>query len=278
MKKAILFLSALSAALVPHVCTAAEGYLLLTKTGRQSLVHVSDRGMQQIATLGQVTVYGSNAEKIGVLSRDNNTRAGTFLLVDKATRHVDASWPVYVFPASQLLGPSEDLVVTDEYAYFVSVRFDTEGLPMGPNTLGGGFDFNRLALRDGVLDMVPLPREVTNPRLTEIDGEPIVYSSTTGLVWSFDPVEKSMHPATSKSQQLLGKAGRRDGMRDPSDPATARALPGTVSDTAARSRVFLDDKGVVQQASEDGKTVPLWDVATQVPGAVLQLTRVINVR
>lgn len=277
MKLHIVAVLALAAA-IPPVSHAAEGWLLVSKDGRQSLVYASTAGFHPIASLGHITIYDNAGPKIALLTRDNALRGGSLQIVDKRMRRVELTWPVYVFPASQLLGPSEDLLLLEEYAYFVSVRFDSTGQPIGPNSLGGYFDLTRVSLKIGDVESFPMPREITNPRLTGIGDRPIIYSSNGKYTWSFEEETHSVALIAGKYRANLAARQRDDGIPDPGDELTSGAIPGTLASLADGSRVFVDQAAVVHKIAKDGKAETLWNLATQLPGITPSLVRIIELQ
>jgi len=253
----------------------AEGWLLVSKDGRQSLVYGSSTGFQQVALLGNVTIYDNAGPKIGVLSRDNGLRGGNLLIVDKQSHRIESSWPVYQFPATQLLGPTEDLLLTDSHAYFVSVRLDPEGNPLEPNALGGFFDLVRIDLQMGDTSMYTLPREMTNPRVTGVGGRLALFSGKNPVAWTFDDATQSVKLLGGRARMNVAKL-IDDGVPDPSDKLVAGAIPGTLATLPDESRVFVDSGGVIHRVNKDGKAESLWNLSTLLPGTTPSLTRIIE--
>ena len=64
---------------------ASEGWLLIDKSGRDSLVYATGSGMQTVAELGDLTIYANPAGRLGIITRDKRQESGQLLVVDKAT-------------------------------------------------------------------------------------------------------------------------------------------------------------------------------------------------
>lgn len=276
MKKLTLCLAATAAMIASVPCLSAEGWLLVGKDGRQSLVYATRAGIQQVATLGNSTVYDNTGDKIAIVTRDYATKSGKLLVVDKATRTTELTWPLYSVPSTQLLGPSEDLALVGESAYFVAVRVDFNGQPLEPNELGGSFDLNKVSLRTGDVAIVPLPREMTNPRATTVDGELILYSGGGSVTWTLDEAANTVQPVAGKPRAAVISRIHRDGMPDPSSKLAKKAMPGTFDSLADGSQVFVDMSGAVQKVSKDGSAETLWNLSVMLPGTTPQQTRVIE--
>jgi hypothetical protein len=278
MKKLLRCLAGTCLMVAMAPCFGAEGWLLIGKDGRQSLVYGTDAGFQAIASLGNVTLYNNADNFIGLVTRDYITRAGKLLVVNKKTKTVEISWPVYTVPSSQLLGPSGDLLLLDEFAYFVSVRVDSEGQLLEPNPRGGLFDLTKISIKSGDVEMYPLPRELTSPRVSGLDGTLVVYSENDALMWTLDETEKSVQPIAGKLRSKVLNLVRSDGRPDPSDNVAMQAMPGTLSSAHDGSQVFVDTSGVVQKVSRTGETKALWNLSNIFPGFTPQQTRFIELQ
>jgi hypothetical protein len=275
IKASVFLIVALAAASVSNSCWSAEGWLLLSKDGRQSLVYAKPNGFQLVVELGNISVYANEEKTLGILTRDTGLRAGKLLLIDKELRQVQTTWPVYVYPISQLIGSTEDLRLIDGYAYFVSVRLDSEGHFTSPNTRGGYFDLSRVSIASGDVESYPMPREITNPRLTDADGHLIIYADRGEQMWTFSDAKKLVESIAGNIHVNFAKL-RDFGNANPADKFAADAIPGTVTALPDESEVFVDRSNVIRRSYKTGVQETLWKLNELSPGVTPAMTRVIE--
>lgn len=275
IKASVFFFVALAAVSASDSCWSAEGWLLLSKDGRQSLVYAKPNGFQPVVRLGSISVYANQEKTLGILTRDMGLRTGKLLLIDKELRQVQTTWPVYVYPATQLIGATEDLQLIDGFAYFVSVRLDSEGHFTTANTRGGYFDLSRVSITSGDVESYPMPREITNPRLTDADGHLIIYADQGEQLWTFSDAKKVVEPIAGNIQVDLAKL-REFGNVNPSDKFAADAIPGTATALPDESEVFVDRSNVIRRSYKSGVQETLWKLNELSPGVTPSMTRVIE--
>jgi len=261
------------------MCWSAEGWLILSKDGRQTLVYAKPTGFQPVVGLGNISVYSNEEKMIGILTRDSRLHASKLLLIDKDSRQVLTTLGLYVFPATQLIGPTEDLRIIDGYAYFVSVRLDSEAHFIGENSLGSYFDLSRIELApgSGKVESYPMPREITNPRLTEAGGHLVIYADRGEQLWTFSNSAKAVVVIAGNLHVDLDKL-RAFGTPDPSDKHAADAIPGTVTRMPDDSEVFVDQSNVIRRSSKSGVQETLWKLNDLSPGVTPSMTRVIELK
>jgi hypothetical protein len=272
MKRQIAVLVAFSLAGSASIASANEAWLLVSRDAHHVLVHATDAGFKTVQRLGDLTVYANANGKLAVLSRDKVAQKGSLLVIDKKTRKVEANWPVDAYPVSLLVGPSEEMILSDGAAYFASVRYASDGLSIDRNILGGTFDINRVSLADGTLESFPIPEEVNYPKLVLADGVVMVRTTTTAKVWAFDA-------ARGELQEMSGmppSKGQVETLADSGAPANVSAYSGSVLTLPNQTKVFVDKAtGSVQKVSKGGTPEVLWDVLKEVPGASPSVTRII---
>lgn len=170
-------------AVVNGPAKGAQGLLLISADGRYALAKADARGIHTVASTSTRATYGQSRALVALLSRDNATTS-RFQAYDKTTFRPVYEWSAPGLPASQLSGASPDVVLTDRYAYFITIINTPQGPRAGPGLTP--FDFHRLTLADSSLQTVPLPLGCANPRLTSIDGAPYLYSWDGETVWKYE--------------------------------------------------------------------------------------------
>lgn len=253
---------------------SSEGWLLIDQKGRGSLVYATDAGLQTVAELGDLTIYANPPDKIGIITRDKKAGTGKLLVVDKATRAVTTTWPVDLYPASQLLGPSEEMALVGDSAYFASVRYANNGVDFEANTEGGYFDFNRMSLADGAIDSFALPREFSNPRIAVIGTTVYLFPDNNSTAWKLDEANGRV---VQSNENITNPHILKDAGAGPLQVAVGAAT-GTLSRMSDRSIVYVDaESGAIESKSASGHVRELWHPEKQVPGLSRSGTRVIEV-
>ncbi len=253
---------------------ASEGWLLVNKSGRYELVYATAQGMQTVAELGDLTIYANPPDRIGIITRDKKAGTGQLLVVDKATRAVTSTWTLDLYPGSQILGPSEEMALVGNAAYFASVRYAPDGVDFEPNAAGGYFDFNRMSLADGAIDSFALPREFTNPRIVVIGTTVYLFPNNSSPAWKLDEANGRVVKA---QEDIVNPHILKDAGAGPLQVAVG-AAPGTLSRLPDRSIVYVDaQSGAIESKSPSGHVRELWNPEKQVPGISRTGTRVIEV-
>jgi hypothetical protein len=226
MKSLLASLLAVLFAGISSTSFAQEAWLLLYQNGHYTVATASAAGISSVLDLGEQVSYGESDQLIGVMS--NKTSYGTWVLylIDKASKKVVSSQAVSGHPVVQLSGPSRDIVLTDQFAYFVTVRYGTGNASIEPNAAGGSFDFNRLSLADGASQSFPLPKECVNPRMVAFGGIPVVYAWEGYGMWKFNSVKPGLDTVVSgEGDDLADIRDREHSLRD-----TARVPVGAFAD------------------------------------------------
>jgi hypothetical protein len=162
---------------------ADEALLLVSSQGKYFVTRAAGSELHEVAATTSRATFGESAKLFAMLTlRDRDT--STLQLYDKQTLRAVGSWEVPGQPASQLSGGSRDVVVTERSAYLVTIRYTADGPRTGPQTTP--FDFHRITLTDGSMQTSQLPRACANPRLTDVQGVPYLYSWGGDNVWRFD--------------------------------------------------------------------------------------------
>jgi hypothetical protein len=253
---------------------ASEGWRLINKSGRDELVYATAQGMQTVAELGDLTIYANPPDRIGIITRDKKAGTGQLLVIDKATRAVTSTWTMDLYPGSQILGPSEEMALVGNAAYFASVRYASNGVDFEPNAEGGYFDFNRMSLADGAIDSFALPREFTNPRIVVIGTTVYLFPNNSSKAWKLDEANGRVVKA---QEDIVNPHILKDAGAGPLQVAVG-AAPGTLSRLPDRSIVYVDaQSGAIESKSPSGHVRELWNPEKQVPGISRTGTRVIEV-
>lgn len=244
MKTLIPFVLSLLAAVASQNCQAASAWLIVARSGHHELMYGNGSGLRSVLQLGDRTVYGTSKKKIGVVSRDTLSSSTTLFIVDKATRKLSASWPLDALPVSQLSGPSHDVVVNENFAYFVGMRSSNGGLSIEENQLGGAFELIRVSLESGAIERFALPSEISNPRIASVQGTPIVYDSIGADAWKFDQNSRTLERLISERELSLS--------------ADAAHVDSAGAGARSAGYLFLSTSGVYRLA-ESGKITRLLD-------------------
>ena len=197
-----------------RITHAGELWLLLShESGQDTVVVPAGSALRTVASPGRVASYGQSDRMLGFLSYEMPLARHVLTLVDKPTQGVAASVLIdmnaNVHPVRWMSGAILNLVLTDQFAYFVSYTY-TEG-DSGPNRnpSGGIFDLDRVTLADGKLEQFPLPSECVNPRVVDFEGMPLVYSWEGYGVWKFDAAKHRL--VTLVSTRDVGDIVDREG-------------------------------------------------------------------
>jgi hypothetical protein len=184
-------------AIVCRIAHADEPWLLLShQSGEDSVAVPVGSALHTIAMPGHVVSYGQSDRVLGFLSYQIPLARHVLTLIDGPTQAVTASVLIdmheNVHPVQWMSGAILNLVLTGQFAYFVSYTH-AEGAD-GPdrNPSGGIFDLDRVTLADGKLEQFPLPKDCVNPRIVDFGGTPLVYSWEGFGVSKFDVAKRRL--------------------------------------------------------------------------------------
>jgi hypothetical protein len=200
----ILFTALLAYTQLVH---SQDVYVLRSEEGAQYVSRVNQGATSEVLKVGHVAVYGATERALALLSHKAGGGDYTLNIVDLRTGTVTASWPVDEEPVMQLSGTSRGIVLSDAYAYFLTMTFGTSG---------ASFRLSRLALADGSIRTLPIPQGVANPRLTDFEGTPLLTSWNGFGVVKFDPSTQQFEKLVSRvdvgeviSEEEVGKRSGR---------------------------------------------------------------------
>jgi hypothetical protein len=158
-------------------------WLLVSRANHLAVVRAEGQAVRDIVSLRDaMPAYGESSKAVVVV-------AGGFAhVVDKEAATVAsfqlAAQPQFIGDHTQdLSGPLRNVLVTDEHAFFPTIRF---GGLVPVNELGGQYDIVQMSLVDGSLRSIPLPEDCLGPQLAEIAGVPVVYTPGRDSVWRLD--------------------------------------------------------------------------------------------
>ena len=169
-----------------------SAWLLLHQNGHFTVASASPAGIHNVLDVGEQVTYGQSEQVLGILSNKPAYGEWVLYLIDKSSQRVLSSQVVTGHPVIQLSGPSPDLVLTSQFAYFVTVRYTADNTSLEQNAAGGSFDFNQLSLADGSLRTFPLPKECVNPRVVTFGDAPVVYAWEGYGVWRFNSTKPGL--------------------------------------------------------------------------------------
>ena len=240
---------------------ADESWLLLSQQSGADTVAVSTGNqLHTVTTPGRVGSYGQFDHLMGLLSYETRLARYVLTRVDRRTQTVSASVVINmsesVSPVQWMSGAIPDVVLTDQFAYFVSYsHIEGAGGP-SRNPNGGFYDLDRVTLANGQVEQFQLPKDCVNPRLVDFEGTPLVYSWEGFGVAKFDVAKRTVVTLVSNSD--VGDIVEREG-----DAKYLRRGPETAifSDYAmvpGRGAFRLSRVGELQQVLDaDLRLVPL---------------------
>ena len=167
------------------VASAQQAWLLLYRSGHFEVARASNGTLENIADVGELKSYGQSPRALAFLSRDTSNNSFFANIIDKSSARVTLTRPIAGYVASHMAGPVDDVVVTQDYLYFVTMRIGANGV-LELNQKQGRLDFNQVALADGTLKTFPLPKECATARVANFGGIPLVYTWNGYGVWKFD--------------------------------------------------------------------------------------------
>ena len=279
MKVHVWFAAGLLLCVYPGTSSADEAWLLVSRNARHALFHATSSGIERVEPLGDLTIYTDTPDKIALLTRDKAAARGKLVIVDKTTKKVASNCPVYEYPASQLSGPSDDLVLIGNIAYFASVRYAVDGRSITPNSLGGTFDFTSVDSFSCRIESLGLPKDAHNPRVVAENGHVIIHAGYRGLAWTFQPGSKEVEEWSSPPEFTANVLNREvDAKIQLNNEHAASATLGGVLQLPDSSTVYIDsESGAVMKVSKGGGAPrKMWDLVASIPGLSPSVTRVID--
>jgi hypothetical protein len=197
MKRVRIVLCCSLLAIFCRIGHADESWLLLShQSGEDSVAVPVGSALRTIATPGRVASYGQSGRELGFLSYEIPLARHVLTLIDRSTQAVTASVLIdmdeNVHPLQWNSGAIRNLVLTGQFAYFVSYTHANSGGGPDRNPSGGIFDLDRVTLADGKLEQFPLPKDCVNPRIADFGGTPLVYSWEGFGVSKFDVAKRRL--------------------------------------------------------------------------------------
>ncbi len=210
---------------------AENAWILLYKNSHYVVVRATGSKLSDTVYLGNTPSYGQWGNAFAFLSGDSASAGYRLNLLDRASGKITRSLAVTGTPLMQLSGPSPDIALIDDAAFYVTMRM--VGAPgVEPNSLGGTFDFIRIELTSGTIKTLPLAADLSNPRVVSFNGSPLIYSWNGYTVYQLDAQKagfRDLVPAQSMVDLLLRE---KEGQTD-----------GTVATGAFSDYAFLPAKG-----------------------------------
>jgi hypothetical protein len=214
----ILFTALLAHTQLAH---SQDVYVLRSEESGQYVSRVNQGAISEVLKVNQVAVYGATERALAVLSYKAGTGGFILDIIDLRAGTVAASWPVDEEPVMQLSGTSRGIVLSDAYAYFLTMTFGTSG---------ASFRLSQLALADGSIRTLTIPQGFANPRLTDFEGTPLLTSWNGFGVVKFDPSTQEFEQLVSRVDvgEVLSKeeVGKRTGQINASASADHVAVSG----------------------------------------------------
>jgi len=161
---------------------AQEAWLLLNRSGHFAVSRLSDNVLENIDDVGDLVSYGQSQRYMAFISRNTSLNRSVLKIVNKSTHQVRFTWSIGARVLPHMASPMEDLVLNDEYVYFVTMRPGADNV----NSAGGKLDFNQLRLADGTVKTFALPRECTTSHLIDFNGIALIYAWNGFDIWKFD--------------------------------------------------------------------------------------------
>ena len=219
MKTQSLGLLGLLLAVGSSAAHSQTAWLLASRWNHFAVVRAQGQTVRDIVTIRDpMPTYGESHRAVIVVAQ------GFAHVVDKEAATV-ASFQLAVQPefiadhTQDLSGPLRNMLVTDDHAFFPTLRF--AGL-VPPNELGGQYDIVQMSLVDGSLRSIPLPEDCLGPQLAEIGGVPVVYTPGRDRVWRLDAANGRVLGILGTDDVADLRTKEADGLRRA--PGTPRAL------------------------------------------------------
>ena len=163
-----------------EAATARGALLLVHENGHLAVVKTTPNGLQDILTLeGLNVVYGESKRAFAFLSKKRKSDGWQLDLLDEGTEAITSRAVAIDDVLMELAGPAKDMMLNDNAAYFVTFG-------------SAGFRFNQLSLADGSVRTFSLPNDVSNPRVVDFGGIPLILEWEGYRVWKFDPAAASL--------------------------------------------------------------------------------------
>jgi len=240
---------------------ADESWFLLSQRSGEDTVAVSTGSqLHTVATPGRVGSYGQFDHVMGFLSYQTQLARYVLTRVDQRTQTVSASVIINmsesVTPMHWMSGAIPDVMLTEQFAYFVSYSHTEGAGGPGRNPNGGFFDLDRVTLADGQMEQFQLPKDCVNPRLVEFEGMPLVYSWEGFCVARFDVAKRTVETLVSDSD--VGDIVIREGNAKYVRRGPETAIFSDYAMVPGRGAFRLSRVGELQQVlNADLRLVPL---------------------
>jgi hypothetical protein len=171
-----------------NTAQAQDVWVLLHKDSHYLIARSKGNDFHEMLSLGGSQIaYGESSHTFGVISYDAVRATFVVDLLDKASGTLTRSAPLDGHVMGLLSGPSNDVVLTDDALFYLTVRFEDISKAQS-NPEASLFDLNRLDLASGRVRKIPLPRDCANPRMIAYAGAPVVYAWNGYGVWQFDAI------------------------------------------------------------------------------------------
>ncbi len=228
-----------------EAATAREALLLVPEDEHLAVVKTTPNGLQDMLTLeGLNVVYGESRRAFAFLSQKSD--GWQLDLLEKGTQAITSRAVAIDDVLMELSGPAKDMMLNDNAAYFVTFG-------------SAGFRFNQLSLADGSVRAFSLPNDVSNPRVVDSGGIPLIVEWEGYRVWKFDPAAASL--------QLLVTA-------DDVDETTRRIEPRVRAPGFYASFVMVHGVGVFRLSRLGGLQQVLNADLTRIAGPPVTLQKV----
>jgi hypothetical protein len=197
MKLGLTLLCVAVSSYAVEAASAERAWLLIYRSNHYSLVSAASGNVQSLVDFGTVRSYGVSATSISIIS-ENATGDGTVLsLIDRASGKVVSTQAVQGFVPIYMAGPVKNMLVTDRAVYFDTLRqaaVQTASL----KDKNGVLDLNRLNVRDGTMESFPIPLSCKTPRLSMLNGMPVMYAWNGYGVCRFDPAKGAVEEVVQR--------------------------------------------------------------------------------
>jgi len=191
-------------------CGAEEIWLLASRGGSSELMYSDAGGLKLLATAGDRTFYGTSGSRIGVVSRVLGTARAHLMIVDVTKHEVSADWPIMTYPAAQLSGPTRDLVLQGDFAYFVSMPAESGRIGAATGSEAASYVLNKVSLVNGMTQELPIPTRCGDPRLLTGTDAPTFYCSNSLGLWKLDSATSTIRPLDQSVNNVAGKSSQAE--------------------------------------------------------------------
>ena len=225
-----------------------QAWLFLDRSGQHIVAKAVGSSLSSVNDAGDLVSYAQTATAFALMARQT---ADTSILriLDKSSGQVTLSRPINARVLVHMSSPIEDIVLTDDSVYFVTLRVSV-GKGVEPNREGGRLDLNKMTLADGTVQTFPLPADCHTSRLVNYEGIPLIYAWDGLGVWEFDSKQGAVKRLTDSAKLSDVVASEQAAERSRLAAAARGAGPGPFSDDVAIPAVgvfHLSRTGVLQK-------------------------------